>query len=70
MCDYFIRKWSDRTGTNGFRLKEVKFILNIEKKFLAMRVGRPWHRVPRQSVAAPSLEVSKARLEGALSDLG
>ena len=23
----------------------------------------PWHRVPRETVAAPSLELSKARLE-------
>ena len=37
-----------------------------------MRVGRPWHRVPRAAVAAPgSLEVSKARLDiGAWSSLG
>ena len=36
-----------------------------------MRVGRPWHRVPREAVAAPgSLEVSRARLDGAWSNLG
>lgn len=29
-----------------------------------MRVGRSWHRVPREAVAAPgSLEVPKARLD-------
>ena len=34
------------------------------------RVGRPWHRVPREAVAAPgSLEVSKARLDRAWSSL-
>jgi len=29
-----------------------------------------WHRLPREAVAAPSLAVSKARLDGALSTLG
>ena len=31
---------------------------------------RPWHRLPREFVAAPSLEVFKARLDGTLSNLG
>jgi len=35
-----------------------------------MRVVRHWHRLPREAVAAPSLEVFKARLDGALSSLG
>jgi len=34
-----------------------------------MRVVRRWHRLPRETVAAPSLEVFKARLDGALSNL-
>ena len=29
-----------------------------------MRVVRAWHRLPREAVVAPSLEVPKARLEG------
>jgi len=35
-----------------------------------MRVVRHWNRLPRQVVTAPSLEVFKARLDGALSNLG
>jgi len=35
-----------------------------------MRVVRPWPRLPRKAVAAPSLAVLKARLDGALSNLG
>ena len=31
---------------------------------------RPWPRLPREAVAAPSLAVFKARLDGALSNLG
>jgi len=34
-----------------------------------MRVVRHWHRLPRVAVAAPSLAVFKARLDGALSNL-
>jgi len=30
---------------------------------------RPWPRLPRKAVAAPSLAVLKARLDGALSSL-
>jgi len=35
-----------------------------------MRVVKHWPRLPREAVAAPSLAVFKARLDGALSNLG
>jgi len=35
-----------------------------------MRVVRPWPRLPREAVAAPSLTGLKARLDRALSTLG
>ena len=38
-------------------------------KFFTMRVVRCWHRLPRQVVDAPSLQVFKARLDGALGSL-
>jgi len=34
-----------------------------------MRVVKHWHRLPREAVAALSLAVFKARLDGALSNL-
>ena len=43
--------------------------LDIRKKFSTLRVERPWHRLPREAVGAPSLAVFKARLDGALSSL-
>jgi len=30
---------------------------------------RHWHRLPREAVVAPSLEVFKARLDGAMGSL-
>jgi len=51
-------------------MKVGRFRLNLRKKFFALRVVRPWFRLPREAVAAPSLAVLKARLDGALSSLG
>jgi len=66
----FTRVCSDRTRGNGSKLKEGRFKLDIRKKFFPMRVVRPWPRLPREAVAAPSLAVFRARLDGALSTLG
>ena len=43
--------------------------MDARKKFLTARVVRHWNGLPREAVDAPSLEVFKARLDGALSNL-
>ncbi|KFR17554.1 hypothetical protein N306_01536, partial [Opisthocomus hoazin] len=54
---------------NGFKLKEGRFRLDTRKKFFTLRVVRHRNRLLREAVDAPSLEVFKARLDGALSNL-
>ena len=61
------RACSERPRGNGFKIKEDS--LHIRKKFFTVRVVRHWNRLPREAVDAPSLEVFKARLDGALSNL-
>jgi len=46
-----------------------RFLLHIKKKFYTVRVVRHWNRLPREAVDTPTLEVFKARLDGALSNL-
>ncbi|KFV11428.1 hypothetical protein N340_09117, partial [Tauraco erythrolophus] len=48
---------------------EGRFGLGIRKKFFTLRVVRHWNRLSREAVDSPSLEVFKARLDGALSNL-
>ncbi|KFV09138.1 hypothetical protein N339_01508, partial [Pterocles gutturalis] len=54
---------------NRFKLKEGRFRLDIRKKFFTVRVVRHWNRLLTEAVDAPSLEVFKARLDEALSNL-
>jgi len=64
----FSKACCDRTRSNGFRLKEGRFRLDI-RKFFTMRVVKHWNRLPREAVEAPCLEAFKFRLHGALNNL-
>ena len=50
-------------------MKEERFRLDVRRKFFTKRVVRCWNGLPRGVVDAPSLEVFKARLDGALGNL-
>ena len=60
---------SDGTRGSGFKLKEGRFKLDTRKKFFTQWVVRPWHKLPREAVGAPSLEALKARLDESLGSL-
>jgi len=65
----FTRACSDRTRSNGFKLKGGRLRLDIRKKFLTMRVVKHWNRLPREVADAPSLETFKVSLDGTSSNL-
>jgi len=65
----FTRVDSDSTRGNGSNLEEGRLRLDVREKFFTERVVRCWHRLPREVVNAPSLEVFRARLDGALGCL-
>lgn len=54
---------------NGFKLKEGRFRLGLQRKFVTQRAVRPLALLPREAVCDPSVETLKARLNGALGSL-
>ena len=68
----FTRLDNSKTRGNGFKLKGGRFRLDAMWKFFTMRVVtmRCWNSCPeRLWMPHPSLEVFKARLDGALGSL-
>ncbi|KAK4827464.1 LOW QUALITY PROTEIN: hypothetical protein QYF61_018257, partial [Mycteria americana] len=59
---------SDRTRGSGHTLKRRKLCLNIRKRFFTVRVTERWHRLPREAVESPSLEIFKSRLDMVLGN--
>lgn len=57
----FTKVCSDRKKGNDFRLKEVRFKLNIRKKFFT-RIVRHVNRLPKEVMEASTLKVFKDRL--------
>ena len=60
---------SDRMCGNGSDLRQGRFRLDIWKHFCTERVVKPWNRLPREVVDAPSLSMFKRHLDNALSSM-
>jgi len=65
----FSRACCNRIRGSGFKLKEVRFRLDIRMKFFTMRVFKHRKRLPGEVVNTSSLETFKVRLDGVLSNL-
>ncbi|KAF7235045.1 hypothetical protein EYD10_18102 [Varanus komodoensis] len=52
-----------RAHSNGAKLREPRFHLDVKKHFLSFRTPRVWNGLPREVVEAPSVRVFKDRLD-------
>ena len=60
---------SDRSRGNALKLKHRRLFLKIWKHVLTARVTKHWHRLPREVMESPCLEIFKSCLGMVLGKL-
>lgn len=68
MDTLFSRACSNRTRSDGLKLKEGRFRLDI-MIFFMMKVVKHWSRLPREAIDDPPLKTLKVKLDRALNKL-
>jgi len=59
---------SDRTRGSGHKLKYGRLHLNVRKHVFTVRVTTRWHRLPREVVESPCLEILRTCLDTVLGN--
>ena len=59
---------SDRTRGNEHKPKHRRFPLNIRKLFFTVSMTKHRHKLPREVVESPSLEIFKSHLDTVLGN--
>lgn len=60
---------SDRMRGDWHKLKHKKLHMNMRGHFVSVRVTEPWHGLPREVVASPSLEILRTHLDALVNCL-
>jgi len=58
---------NDKTRGDGHSYKHIKLHLSPRKYFLTVRLGKPWKRLPRETVESPSMERFEIHVDKVLS---
>ena len=60
---------SNRTRSNGHKLKHRNFWLNMRRHLFIVRVTEHWQRLPREFVESPSLDIFETCLDAILCNV-
>lgn len=74
MCKYLVvgirrQRQASAPGAQNQRQQAQRFFLNIKKHVFTLRVTKNWHRLPREAVESPLLEILKSHMDAVLGNV-